>query len=88
MPESIKIAFHCFSDIQVTCSYNAPDRSHVPTGGAVPLSDPPQFNFTEWWNIRDGERIGGSFDIRDELIPELLRALEKVCTLFHLSVLK
>ena len=87
VPESIRIAFRSFSDIRVTGSYTAPDRSQLPTGSAVPLSDAPQFNFTEWWNI-EGERIRSPFDIWDELIPKLLHALKKVCAFFYLFVLK
>ena len=57
----------------------------MPTCGAVPLD--PQFNFTKWWNIQEGERIRGPFDVRDELIPKLLHVLEKVCGFSRLLVL-
>ena len=88
MPVSVRIAFRSFSDIQVAGSYTAPDRSQLPTSGAVPLSDVPQFNFTERWNIEAGERIRCPFDIWDELVPKLLHALKKVCACFYLLVLE
>jgi hypothetical protein len=41
----------------------------------------------EWWKIGEGEKIGGTFDVRNELILALQHALEKVCTFFHLLTL-
>jgi hypothetical protein len=86
VPESIRITFHSFSNIQVTGSYTTLDISQLPAG-TVPLSGAPQSTFTEWWNIGEGERIGGPFDVWKELIPELLHALQKVCTFFYLLTL-
>jgi hypothetical protein len=77
VPESIRIAFHSFSDIRVAGSYTTPERGQVPTGGTPPPSDAPQFNFTEWWKTGEGETTR-PFDVRDELIPKLLLASEKV----------
>jgi hypothetical protein len=86
VPESIRVVFHSFLDIQVTGSYIAPNRSQLLTGTAS-QSDSLQFNFTEWWKIGEGEKIGGTFDVQNELIPALQHALEKVCTFFHLLTL-
>jgi hypothetical protein len=86
VPELIRITFHHFLNIQVTGSYTTPYISQL-LAGTVLLSGAPQFNFTEWWNIGEGERIGGPFDVWKELIPELLHALQKVCTFFYLLTL-
>ncbi|KAN0128328.1 hypothetical protein V8E53_013833 [Lactarius tabidus] len=61
--ESIRVVFHSFLDIQVTGSYIAPNRSQL---------------LTEWWKIGEGEKIGGTFDVQNELIPALQHALEKI----------
>jgi hypothetical protein len=77
IPESIRVAFGSFSDIRNPGSYTAPDGSSLPkdTDGR---SDDTQFNLTKWWEIRDGETMGEPFDVRGELVEELLRALRTV----------
>jgi hypothetical protein len=77
VPESIRVAFQSFSDIRNPGSYTTLDRSRLPQGKVEP-SHAPQFNFTEWWNIGEGETMREPFDVRDEVVAGLLHALEKV----------
>jgi hypothetical protein len=86
VPESVRVAFHSFSDIRNPGSYAAPDGSRLPQGKVQP-SDAPQFYFTEWWIIGGGVTMGEPFDVRDEVVAGLLRALEMVCTSLQLQVL-
>jgi hypothetical protein len=86
VPESVRVAFHCFSDIRNPGSYTAPDGSQLLKGKVQP-SDTPQFNFTEWWMIGEGETMGEPFDVRDEVVVGLLHALEMVCSSLQLKVL-
>ena len=86
MPESVRVAFQSFSDIRDPGSYAIPDGIRLPQGNIEPLHA-PQFNFTEWWTIGEGDTIRGPFDVRDEVVVGLLHALEEVCTLFHSDVL-
>jgi hypothetical protein len=80
VPESIKVAFHCFPDIKNPGSYTAPNGSWLPKAMVHPLAiGVPQFNFTEWWKVGEGATLREPFDVRDEIVPGLLRALEKVC---------
>jgi len=85
VPESVRVAFHSFSDIKKPGSYTAPGRSWLPHGKVQP-SDTPQFTFREWWKIREGETLGEPFDVRDVLVKGLVDVLEKVCTVLHLPV--
>jgi hypothetical protein len=57
-----------------------PDGNLLPHGKVEP-SNTPLFNFTEWWNIGEGEMMREPFDVRDEVVVGLLHALEEVCTL-------
>ena len=84
VPESLRVTFHSFSDIRKPGSYTAPGGSWLPQG-SVQLSD-NQFNFREWWKIREGETLGEPFDVRDELVKELVDLLDKVCPLLQLPV--
>lgn len=79
VPESIRIAFRSFSDIRNPGSYTAVDGSWLPKDKAKP-SNIARFNFTEWWKVRESETSGKVFDVRDEVVAGLLRALEMVCT--------
>ena len=85
VPESVRVAFRSFSDIRNPGSYTAPDESWLPHH-KVQSSGTPRFNFTEWWNIREGEILGEPFDIRDELPNVLVGFLERVCTLLLLPI--
>ena len=76
VPESVRVAFHSFSDIRKPSSYTAPSRSWLPHG-KVQSSDTPQFNFREWWKIREGETLGEPFDVRDVLVKGLVDLLER-----------
>ncbi|KAF8266110.1 hypothetical protein EI94DRAFT_1803596 [Lactarius quietus] len=75
VPESVRVAFHSFSDIRNPGSYTAPDGSQLPKGN-VQQANTPQFNFTEWWEIGQGDTLSEPFDVRDEIVRELLRVLE------------
>jgi hypothetical protein len=88
VPESVRVAFRSFSDIGRSGSYAAPNGSSLSQGnlGKVQPSGTPQFNFTEWWKIGEGEAMGEPFDVRDEVVVGLLHALEMVCALLRLSV--
>jgi hypothetical protein len=61
-----------------------PDGNPLPHGKVEP-SRAPQFNFTEWWNIGEGDAIRKPFDVRDEVVVGLLHALEEVSTLVSLT---
>jgi len=37
----------------------------------------------EWWKIAKGEKLSKPFDIGNELVAELLHALEMVSALFY-----
>lgn len=67
VPESVRVAFHSYSDVRKPGSYTAPDGSHLLQDKAEP-SHTPQFHFTEWWNIGEGEEMREPFDIRDEVV--------------------
>jgi hypothetical protein len=77
IPESIRVAFGSFSDIRNPGSYTTPDVSSLPQG-TDGRSDGTQFNLTKWWEIRDEETMGEPFNVRDELVGELLHALRMV----------
>jgi len=85
VPESVKVAFHSFSDIRTSGSYTAPDGSWLPHG-KVQSSDTPLFKFREWWKIREGKTMRKPYDVRDVLVKGLVDLLEKVCTLLQLPV--
>ena len=79
MPEPVRIAFRSFSDIKNPDTYAAPDESLLLQSG----SEKPfewKFNFTEWWKFEESEKLSAPFDVGEELVAELLRALETVCT--------
>jgi hypothetical protein len=80
VPESIRIAVGCFSDIRNPHSYTAPRGSLLPQGTDQP-SDASPFNLTEWWVIGEGERMEEPFDVREEIVDELLHVLKAVCTM-------
>lgn len=87
VPESVRIAFHSFSDLRNPGTYTTPDGSRQ-LPGEVQESTISQFNFTEWWKIGEGETMSEPFNVRDEVVVGLLHALEMVRTLFHIRVLK
>ena len=82
VPESVRVAFRCFSDIKNPGSYTMPDGSWPPQDIAEP-SDTPNFDFTEWWNIGEGETLREPFDVREEVVLRLSQALEVVCNLLQ-----
>jgi hypothetical protein len=45
----------------------------------------PKFNLTEWWEIAEGEKLSKPFDVGEELVPGLLRALAIVSVFFYLK---
>ena len=75
VPELIRVAFSCFSDIRNIGSYTTPNRSLLPQGQQT-----SRFNFTQWWLIGEGEMMGGPFDVCDEMDPvdRLLHLVELV----------
>ena len=75
VPESIRVAFSCFSDIRNIGSYTTPNRSLLPQGQPSQTS---RFNLTQWWLIGEGEMMGGPFDVRDEMVDRLLHLVELV----------
>ncbi|KAF8262978.1 hypothetical protein EI94DRAFT_1704358 [Lactarius quietus] len=75
VPESVWVAFRSFSDIRNPGSYTAPDGSQLPKGN-VQQANTPQFNFTEWWEISQGDTLSEPFDVHDEIVRELLLVLE------------
>lgn len=94
MPESIKIAFHCFSNITDPGTYVAPDErllrqaaswAACETAETLPVGH--RFNFTEWWKIAEGEKLCEPFNIGEELVAGLLREVEAVCALLYTLVL-
>ena len=86
VPESVRVAFHSFSDIGNPGSYTAHNGSWLLQSKFQP-SAARSFNFTEWWTLREGETLGEPFDVCDEVVGGLLRALDMVCTLVQLQVL-
>jgi len=46
----------------------------------------PNFNFTEWWKIAEGEKLNKPFHVGDELATGLLHALKMVSTLVCYAV--
>lgn len=83
MPEPVKIAFRSFSDIRNPGTFRAPEGSLLLLAGREASVD-HKFNFTEWWKTEEGENLSKPFDIGEELILELLCALEMVSTLSYL----
>lgn len=81
MPEPVRIAFRSFSDIKNVDTYAAPDESLLLQTGSE-KSFGRKFNLTEWWKIKENEKLSKPFDIGDELVAELLDAVVRVCTLF------
>lgn len=79
MPESVKVAFHSFSEIGNPGTYMAPDESQL-LQEKVELSDTSKFNFTQWWKVSDQEILREPFDVRDEVVVALVHALDTVCT--------
>ena len=82
MPEPVRIAFHSFSNIKSPGTYIAPDKSPLLQAGCKTSVD-PTFNFMEWWKIAEGENLSKLFDIGNELVAELLCALDMVSMLFY-----
>ncbi|KAH9010537.1 hypothetical protein EDB84DRAFT_1570395 [Lactarius hengduanensis] len=75
VPEPVRIAFHSFSDIRNPGTYATHNGNQKPKG-KIQASAIPRFNFTEWWKIGEGVAMKEPFDVRDELVPGLLHALE------------
>jgi hypothetical protein len=83
VPEPVRIAFHSFSDIENPGTYAASDDS-LRLQATYKASADAKFNLTEWWKIAEGEKLSKSFDVGEELVAGLLRALEMVSTLFYM----
>lgn len=77
MPEPVKIAFRCFSDIKDPRTYEERDESLLLLAWHS-TSLNPHFNFTEWWKISEGEELSGPFNVGDELVAVVLQVLERV----------
>jgi hypothetical protein len=82
LPEPVRIAFQSFSDIKRPETYSAPDENLLPPA-SYKSTIGQTFNFTEWWNIGEGEELDKPFDIGEELTAGLLCALERVSTLLY-----
>ncbi|KAH9007619.1 hypothetical protein EDB85DRAFT_1904881 [Lactarius pseudohatsudake] len=79
VPESVKIAFHSFSDIRNPGTYATSNQNQKLKGkGKVQASPTLPFSLTEWWNAGEGVVMKEPFDVRDELIVGLLRALKMI----------
>ncbi|KAH9014565.1 hypothetical protein EDB85DRAFT_2157326 [Lactarius pseudohatsudake] len=77
VPESVKIAFHSFSDIRNLGTYATSNQDQKLKGkGKVQASPTLPFSLTEWWNAGEGVVMKEPFDVHDELIAGLLRALK------------
>jgi hypothetical protein len=81
VPEPVRIAFRCFSDIKNPETYTAPDENPLLQAGCK-ISINSSFNFKEWWKLGEGEKLSKPFDIGDELVAELICSLTAVSTLF------
>src|ERR1700744_4903926 len=86
IPKSVRVIFCCFSDISNPGSYTTPDSSQQPKGKNKP-SHFPQFIFTEWWNIGEGETMRKPYNVCDEIVVGLLHAIEMVSNSLHLHIL-
>lgn len=77
MPEPVKIAFRSFSDIKDPRTYAARDESlQLQAWHGTSLN--PNFKFTEWWRVAEGEKLSGPFNVGDELVAEVMQVLERV----------
>jgi hypothetical protein len=77
IPEPVRIAYCCFSDIKTSETYVAPNESLVLGAASTTLVD-TKFNLTEWWKLAKGKKLNKPFDVGEELVLELLCALEMV----------
>ncbi|KAI9429039.1 hypothetical protein H4582DRAFT_2065953 [Lactarius indigo] len=69
------LPFTIFSDIRNPASYAAHDADQRLKCKIEALAI-PRFKLTEWWKIGEGVTMKEPFDVRDELVAELLRSLE------------
>ncbi|KAH9038879.1 hypothetical protein EDB85DRAFT_2141449 [Lactarius pseudohatsudake] len=77
VPESVKITFHSFSNIRNPGTYATSNWDQKLKGkGKVQASPTLPFSLMEWWNFGEGMVIKEPFDVCDELIAGLLRALK------------
>jgi hypothetical protein len=82
VPDSVRVAFYSFSDINDPETYEELDeRLLLQAWCAAPANS--KFNFTEWWKITEGESLSKVYDIGDELVAGLLQVLEMVRALFY-----
>ena len=86
MPEPVRIAYCSFLDIKNPETYKAPDESLQLQAGCKTSVD-PNFRFTEWWKIADGEKSNKPFDIGEELVERLLHVLDMVSLIKYLCSL-
>jgi hypothetical protein len=82
VPEAVRVAFRSFSGIRNPGPYAAHDEVLLPQA-AHNTSANFNYNFTEWWKLEEGEKLGRPFDIGDELVAGLLHVLERVSALFY-----
>jgi hypothetical protein len=81
------IAFHHFWDIGNPGSC-AVSYGRLLLNSKIHPSYDPIVNFTEWWNIGEGETMRVSFEVWDELVAGLLHALEMVHSPFLICLPK
>jgi hypothetical protein len=81
VPEPVRVAFRSFTDIKNPKTYAAPDKSLLLQAGTE-ISIDSTFNLTEWWKFTEGETLSEPFDVGEELVGALMRALEMVSPLF------
>ena len=56
----------------------------LPLQGRFDISVDIKFNLTEWWKIPEGKKLTKPFDVGEELVAGLLRALEVVSALSYI----
>jgi len=86
IPEPVRITFHSFSDIKNPGTYAAPNESLL-LQACSNISPDLEFNLTEWWKTAEGKTLSKPFDVGEELVAELLRALEMVSALLYIEIL-
>jgi len=60
-----------------------PEESLLLQAGCQTSVD-PNFNFTEWWNFSEAEKLSKPFDVGEELVVGLLCVLETVSALLYI----
>ena len=77
MPEPVKNAFRSFSDIKDPRMYTACDESpQLQAWHGTSLN--PNFKFTEWWRVAEGEKLSGPFNVSNKFVAKVMQVLERV----------